>query len=204
MNITLYGQASRQADGQIHQQKIEVQADHPFCYYSSYKYFLTALSRTKNVRLESMHPGRVMPVELLVRVRRCIAFTDITGLHPTRDVSNELLNSLKILSTLCNLDHVSIWRSSVGTMFILNEPYGKLEHVSGCLAKYGFAYIELPTQVSPYCGGWADQVGAVPCSTSYFISNHDSNDELLGIQLRIQAEASSLPLWNDTVGVSYV
>lgn len=204
MKVTLYGRASRQPDGQIFQQMIEVAAMHPISHYLPYKYFLNGLLTTQAKHKVTVPSSRQMPVEHLVRVRRCIDFSDTSGLQAKLKISTETSNISSQLQRLCNLDHVSEWRSSAGTIFILNEPYVKLEHIDGELAKKSFSYIELPVSLSPYCGRWSDQTGAMPYSMSFLICKSDSNDELMTIGEKLIAAALKAPLWNDTVGVKNV
>jgi len=203
MKVTLYGQASRQPNGQIVHQMIEVEAMHPISHYLGYRYFyglLTTQSKSKGaVRYE-----RPMPVEHLVRVRRCIAFSDSSGLQAQSEISTETANITSQLRRLCNLDHVSEWRSKAGTLFILNEPYVELEQTTGELAKNSFSHIKLPVSLSPYCGGWSNQIGVKPASNSFLICKSDSNDELMTIGDKLIAAAVNTPLWNDTVGVKNV
>ena len=204
MKVTLYSQASRQPDEQIFHQMIEVAAMHPISHYLPYKYFLNGLLTTQPKHKVSVPSGRQMPVEHLVRVRRCVAFSDVSGLQAQSKRCTVSSNMIYQLGNLCNLDHVSEWRSSAGTLFILNEPYVMLEHLEGELAKNSFSYIELPVSLSPYCGGWSDQTGAMPYSMSFLICKSDSNEELMTIGEKLIAAAVTAPLWNDPVGVKNV
>ena len=203
MRVALYGQASRQPNGKIFHQMIEVEALHPISYYLGYKYFYGRVT-TQAERKGSVCSDRPMPVEHLVRVRRCIAFSDASRLQAQVKISTETTNITSQLRRLCNLDHVSEWRSKAGTLFILNEPYVKLEHTHGELEKNSFSHIKLPVSLSPYCGGWSDQIGAKPSSISYLICKSDSKDELMTIGDQLIAAAVKTPLWNDSVGVKNV
>lgn len=65
MRVALYGQASRQPDGKIFHQMIEVEALHPISYYLGYKYFYGRVT-TQAERKGSVCSDRPMPVEHLV------------------------------------------------------------------------------------------------------------------------------------------
>ena len=139
-----------------------------------------------------------------MRDRRAIAFTDASGLAPQKLVARRYDKFIDRVIAVVRCDHYSFWKSDRGTLFMLNEPYGDLDPTLSSLVTAGFAYIEIPEELSPYCGRWSPNPGVRPGTTSYLICAIDDRAELVGILSALKIAASVSPAWNDVDGVHHV
>jgi hypothetical protein len=67
----------------------------------------------------------------------------------------------------------------------------------------GFAYIEIPLNLSPYCGGGSVD-GNAPGTRSYLITDLANHNELVQIEKKLHRAALDTPRWNDTSAVIYI
>ena len=88
--------------------------------------------------------------------------------------------------------HVSYWFDGE-LAFVLGEPYGYLLPVKPIP---DIAYIKLPYEIAPYCGGWSDHADAKPGTTSFLFAPAEKSPELRGIELSLIIESWQAPRWN--------
>ena len=64
--------------------------------------------------------------------------------------------------------------------------------------------MEVPVDLSPYCGLWSPEPGAMPGTRSYLIGDASDAFELGGIIKKLQFAATLAPRWNDVQGIHHV
>ena len=189
---------------QTKQEKISITTNYKLNHYRSYFYLYDHCSTTPCELKPNPQNGSNNYHENLVRARRCTLFADASLLRPVCRQHTKTGDSMIIsLHNLCNLDHTTVWKSQLDTTLILTEPYTQLETHPNSLSAMGYSYIVIPTSISPYCGTWNPDIGALPQTKSYLICRSTKEDELFHIRQLIHAESRNLPLWNDTIGIQY-
>ena len=204
--ITLYSRQYKTPQGAFDQQKITFNAKNLVNHYKPYSYFGVHCSIDKKNMSYSWRECQGPYTEWLLRARRCVAFADTTELKPVKFNVKKHNHVWEEIRVACNLDHTTIWVSAVGTLFLLTEPYRDLEDEPNTLNSAGYCYIQVPLNLSPYCGGSGDPSlsTAISKTTSYLITSRANQTELSGINDKLRlAEQSALP-WNDMSGVRNV
>jgi len=200
--ITLYSRVYVTPQGHQAQQMITFSATQPTDYYRSYDYFGTHCSLAKEGFPWSWRKTYGSYAEWLLRARRCVLFADVTGLQPVKHSSDKTRQWESDIRKYCSVDHASIWTSSAGSVFLLNEPYCPLLQNPTDLMDKGFTYIEIPLNISPYCGGSLS--ANAPGTRSYLITNLANHNELVHIKKELHRAALFAPRWDDLSGVSDV
>ena len=181
---------------------IDTPALHPFSIYVGYIYCATFVS-DRPIRPLSAQKSKAHADAWLSVFRRTALFADTTGLKPIN--INKSSSGFKTLDTRVNqcihCDHVTYWRSPLGSNFILNEPYFIESDYQEKLLGAGLVSIVVPTNLSPYCGKWNPAVGATPGTTSYLICDKAHVLELMQIDSLLTAGLLNAPEWNDTAEV---
>jgi hypothetical protein len=179
---------------------LSTHANNFFAYYKYYQYFATYLSTKRESRIRLDFRKETCD-ELLARARRVILFTDKSKLQPVKHTKfcfGDLANRAR-KGMYC--DHMSFWKSSRGTPFILNEPYVVDVDYEVTLAAVGLVAIELPVNLSPYCGQWDPKPNALPGTRSFLICDGNNSDELRDIDRRLELE--TLLNWNSLKGINH-
>ena len=184
---------------------IDIPALQPFRSYGAYR-FCAALVSDKPIEIPPVKNSKASTDEWLSVFRRTVLFADTTGLKPINiDKSS---SEFKALDTLVErhiyCDHVTYWQSSLGSKFLLNEPYFIESDYQEKLIGAGLVLIVVPTNSSPYCGKWDPAVGATPGTTSYLICDKAHALELMQIDSLLKAGLLNAPEWNDTAEVHHV
>ena len=184
---------------------IDIPALQPFRSYGAYR-FCAALVSDKPIEIPPVKNSKASTDEWLSVFRRTVLFADTTGLKPINiDKSS---SGFKTLDTLVErhiyCDHVTYWQSSLGSKFLLNEPYFIESDYQEKLIGAGLVSIVAPTNLSPYCGRWNPAVGATPGTTSYLICDKAHVLELMQIDSLLKAGLLNAPEWNDTAEVHHV
>lgn len=126
------------------------------------------------------------------RQRRVKLFAESAGLLPSRyQDANPYYEHLR---HRIPWDHASLWESSIGTDFLLIEPYIELDAKK--LAALGYCCITIPINLAPYGGGWSDVKGALPRTTSYLICPLNRQGDLRAIRASLIAATLTVPAWN--------
>jgi hypothetical protein len=184
---------------------IDIPALQPFSIYVDYIYCAAFVSDSP-IPLFSAGNSKASADEWLSVFRRTVLFADTTGLKPINiDKSSsefEALHTLVERHIYC--DHVTYWQSSLGSKFLLNEPYFIESGYQAKLIGAGLVSIVVPTNSSPYCGRWNPAVGATPGTTSYLICDKAHVLELMQIDSFLKAGLLNAPQWNDTAEVRHV
>ena len=184
---------------------IDIPALQPFRSYGAYR-FCAALVSDKPIEIPPVKNSKASTDEWLSVFRRTVLFADTTGLKPINiDKSSsefEALDTLVERHIYC--DHVTYWQSSLGSKFLLNEPYFIESDYQEKLIGAGLVLIVVPTNSSPYCGKWDPAVGATPGTTGYLICDKAHALELMQIDSLLKAGLLNAPEWNDTAEVHHV
>lgn len=200
-NLVIYAPQFKAQSGTILQPCLKICADNRFSYYKPYTYFASHLSTKRPSR---MWPGfnEASCNEQLARTRRVIGFADTSGLQPVRFSKKHFKDLLDRTHKGMRCDHVTFWKSFWGTSFILNEPYRVNTDYINRLNAQGLVVIEIPVNISPYCGSWNVAAGSLPWSRSFLICDASDEQELLEIQRTLSAQISVA--WNSLQGISHV
>ncbi len=205
--ITLYSRRFRSVQGSVLQEMLVIHSNQTEKSYSPYNYFGVHCSSGQYKLPISRFDYDGSYTEWLLRARRCIHFADVSGLKPIVFDAKKHGSFLTAIRSSCNVDHPTVWVSSLGTLFLLNEPYTPLFDGRNTLGTAGFSYTEVPINMSPYCGGGrigSDCLGTDPGTRSYLITKAENHSELIAIQSKlVKAQDGAMP-WNDTTGVQNV
>lgn len=180
---------------------ISIETDRPWSQYAKYPYL--QVNCTRNRRRLHNTIGNASASWLCV-ARRAVQFADSSGLvaRKWKPSDRALMNRAK---TVVGFDHTSSWSFGYGERFLLTEPYdnwgpGKFF----ALQQIGISAIRLPTNLSPYCGGWDPTPGAMPWSNSYLLGDMAVSQSLKNVEPRLAGDAPNAPQWNDVSGIGYV
>lgn len=204
--ITLYSRKFKSAKDTLDQEMIIIESNHPASFYAPYNYFGVHCSAEKDRLPISRYDPDGPYTEWLLRARRCVAFSDISRLKPIKYAARKHEKLLTDIRSSCHVDHPTIWESPNGTLFLLNEPYKPLLDGGNALVEAGFTHIEVPVNLSPYCGGGQlglDLLEAQPGTRSYLLTKAENQEELASIQSKLIQAAKNAPDWNDMSGVFY-
>lgn len=194
---------------------LHVTADNNFKYYSAYPYFAACLSETASSTVEDGFKKSTAD-ELLARARRLILFVDFTCLKPVQFNEKLFRKLVDRVYSAGPFDHLSYWISSLGTKIIVTESYRFEHNFELKLGKQGLIAIPIPTDLSPYCGGWSSIAGVKPGTSSYLICDYKSLAELEGLEICLRNSVylhsrdnsrippSPIPAWNCVKGVQHV
>jgi hypothetical protein len=200
-NLVIYAPPYINQAGKVVKPRLSVVAENKFTYYKPYHYFASNLSTKQDLRL-----GRELSEstnnELLARARRVIFFADNSNLKPFKISPKSFSGLLDKARKGMRCDHISCWKSGWGTSFILNEPYVFDEDYTEQLDRLGLAVIELPIDVSPYCGSWNGVLGSKPGTRSFLICDARHSQELEAI-VDVLISKRTVP-WNSLRGISNV
>lgn len=205
--ITLFSRKFKSTNGTLDQEMITIKANHPASLYKPYNYFGVYCSPEKDGLTISRYDPDGPYTEWLLRARRCVAFADISGLKPIKYNARKHEEFVMAIRSSCNVDHPTVWESPNGTLFLLNEPYTPLLDGGNALVEAGFTYINVPINLSPYCGGGqlgTGSLGTQPGTRSYLITKSEHQAELASIQSKLTQAEKNAPAWNDISGVSNV
>jgi hypothetical protein len=205
-SLKIYGHPYRAADASIKQPTITVAAKHPFQHYHGYATLELHVSVTKRQSYwRSEFPQANPSVEWLLRFRRMVLFIDTCNLA-VQIISDtkKIEEILRALRHQCNLDHTTILIGPTGSVFILNEPYYRVDNEDEALKSLGLVSIEIPISLSPYCGKWDDKNGSQPGTRSFLITDEINAYELNQIALRLKVAAHKALAWNDTRKIIYL
>ena len=95
-----------------------------------------------------------------------------------------------------HLDHISIWTSQTGAVFIMNEPYYISRTEITALEQKGYGVQIVPEELAPYGGRFDDTPGAKSWTRSLLITQKKNLQELNSICLGLSVEALTAPDWN--------
>jgi hypothetical protein len=201
--ITLFARPHSAGHRSYVQEKITFAPQHSITHYNAYPYFGVHCSSNKHKLLASRPASQQPYTEWLLRARRCALFADVTGLQPVKRSGKKIHQWESNIRAGYSVDHASIWISSTGSVFLLNEPYQPLLKNPTDLKVAGFTHIEIPLNLSPYCGGGSLD-GIAPGTRSYLITSLANHNELVKIEKELHRAALVAPCWNDMSGVSDV
>ena len=213
-NFIIYAHPYKNINGKTAYPYLEVNAANVYKHYIPYPYFAINTSCLPFLELkeDSSEPSAN---ESLSRARRVVLFSDSTYLKPTNFNETQFRNLTERLYKAGSCEHESYWKSSLGTKFILNEPYQVHPDYMLKLAAQGLVAKVVPTDLSPYCGGWDPTQGARPRTTSYLICDYRDSAELENLFIHIRnriylpanscrsLEAELIPSWNCVKGVRH-
>jgi hypothetical protein len=182
---------------------LTARAKHPISHYMGYRHSCVHTSvhpqfcRTRPVMEFSQRNAK----EWLTRDRRAIFFTDASGMRPLRRPGAHRKLCLDVAQHV-DIDHETVWLSETGGVYLLSEPYDGYENYDRILTTHSYCVIEVPVNISPYCGGWKDTPGQLPSTRSFVITKSKNYEDLLLIAGRLSAAVETLPAWNDVSEVS--
>ena len=212
-NLTIYTPPYKNQSGKVMQALLRIHAENDFGYYKAYPYFSPRLSERKQLRLSDLQVDTCN--ELLARARRTITFSDVTKLRPVKFSKKHFGTLADRVHAAGSCDHLSYWESDWNTKFVLNEPYRVDPSYMNKLEAQGLVAIELPVDISPYCGRWDPNLGARPWTRSFLICDADDLDELESLFAqyyeRIQISFDGwpdenivlIPVWNSLGGINH-
>lgn len=200
-NLVIYATPYINQAGKVVQPRLRILAYNKFTYYKPYHYFASNISNKQIVKL-AREFSESTNNELLARARRVIFFADTSKLQPVKYSQKSFLSLVERARKGMRCDHLSYWESKWGVSFILNEPYVVEDNYKEELAKQGLAVIELPIDVSPYCGSWNDTAGTKPGTRSFLICDSLDTQELEAI-VNVLVSKRTVP-WNSLRGISNV
>lgn len=183
--FNLYAPPYQNQHGKIVQPQVQITAINCYKYYAPYSYFAPNLSEMPFIRaIENSKQSTAN--DLLARAYRVTLFADSTCFKPVQYNDKQFGNLKDRLYEAGSSEHVSFWKSSLGTKFILNEPYGLESDYLHKLGNQGLIATLIPTNLSPYCGGWNSTPGAEPKTTSYLICDCKNLAELRGLEIALR------------------
>jgi hypothetical protein len=132
--------------------------------------------------------------ELVCRTRRKALFFEVTGLKPSKAQTKATEKLIEVVRKHMQIDHMTVLKLN-GELFILNEPYHVDSDGVQALIAQGLSVIEVPTNLSPYCGKFSSEHGALPWTTSYLISAKPTMTSAY-IAERLELADRFAPAWN--------
>jgi hypothetical protein len=214
-NLSIYSKPYINSNGKKIFPCLKVGAANRFKYYTPYPYFASHISNKPIKRVENDFRESTAN-ELLARARRVITFSDESELEPVKYSRKHFGKLADRVHAAGSCDHLSYWRSFWNTKFILNEPYYIDPDYIMKLRAQGLVAIELPVDISPYCGCWDPNLGAKPWTRSFLICDLGDLDELKSLfaQYCEHIQISSIdeeliehieliPAWNSLEGINH-
>lgn len=212
--FTVFAHPYVSQQGKVIHPSLQITASNNFKYYKPYPYFALSLSE-KPITYKYDGSTELSANEDLVRAYRVTEFADATCFKPVKFTSR--FGSLFCRAVEARLaDNESFWISSLGTKFILSEINNKDQIYFSNLGEQGLIATIIPTNLSPFGGGWDQTPGAIPQTTSYLICDYKNLAELKGLEICLRNaiyKRSSynfytspvlVPAWNCTEGVNHV
>ncbi len=98
---------------------------------------------------------------------------------------------------LC-LDHCTFW-TLANMAVVMSEPYRGALSDQHCDELYA---VEVPENISPYCGGWNYKLGEKPWTKTFLITSILKRRQLDEVFKRLEAAAKKLPPWNYVEGAN--
>jgi len=197
------GRSYRCKDRRIATSRLLLTAKHPQSYYRPYAYFQVHTGPAASKLPCDVGMTAECMEEWLTRDRRTVNFTDASDLTPVKYRHRRHQVFWERVGVACHCDHQTLWTSPLGALFCLNEPYHGLDSQQTQLTAAGLAVIAVPTDLSPYCGGWGGAAGAMPGTKSYLIADAKDAAELKAVMSKLTAAAPTALRWNDTRGISH-
>jgi hypothetical protein len=213
--LVIYAPPYKNQAGKIIQPCLRINAANNFKYYTPYPYFDLQLSE-KPLTAVSHGSSESSANEHLVRAYRAIEFADSVCFKPVQFTHKRFGNLLDRVCAAGSCDHITYWISSLGTTFILNEPYSTDPNYFVNLGEQGLAARVIPIDLAPYCGGWDPTPDAKPKTTSYLICDYRKLAELKGLEICLRnaiykyssynfyTSPELVPAWNCIKGVQHV
>jgi hypothetical protein len=132
--------------------------------------------------------------EWICRARRTTLFLEVTGLKSFKSQSKAIEHLIELVRKHMQIDHMTVLKLN-GELFILNEPYHVDSDGVQALIAQGLSVIEVPTNLSPYCGKFSSEHGALPWTSSYLISAKPTMTSAY-IAERLELADRFAPAWN--------
>ncbi len=139
--------------------------------------------------------------ETKARARRLEAFLSASKLKEELNYPSDkhrMICEIARRNPSCFLDHCSFW-TLANMAVVMSEPYrGELSDQQ-CNDLYA---IEVPENISPYCGRWSCKPGEKPWTKTFLITSILKRRQLDEVSKRLEAAAKKYPPWNYIEGVS--
>jgi hypothetical protein len=200
-NFYLYSQPYL-ANGILVKPEILIQSNQPYEHYRNYYYGTVNVSKSAMPLAKRTAHDKSSAEEWLTRARRTVLFSDTTNLTPMKFNRAEYGGISDRSRNAIHCDHMSFWASRSGAKFILNEPYLDDPDYLRKLRAQGLAGVIIPTDLSPYCGGWNENLGSNPGTTTYLICDLADASELQCLFGKL--DLSAIPAWNCVKDINHV
>jgi hypothetical protein len=199
-NFTIYGQPYYEGR-QLINPNITINASRPYAFYKPYNYFEVHSSDKPMPLAKHAAYDKSSADEWLSRARRTVLFSNSTQLAPAKFNRVKYGNMIDRAYKAIHCDHVTCWVSPLGTRFILNEPYFDDPNYLLKLRERGLVGVVVPTDLSAYCGGWNENLGSKPGTTTYLICDISDARELA--QLLSTLGSATVAPWNCVKGINH-
>jgi len=191
---------------------IDLNAKKSFRFYINYQFSDGYISEKPFRNIKGYYHRRSTAEECLSRFRRTVLFSDSTALIPLPYLDLTFGDLHKRACHSKSLSHSSNWITNEGAKFLMTEPYNIDDYFFELLNEVDLVAINVPRDLSPYCGIWTNSPVDDPGSKSYLIADKKDIGELENIQIQLQLaligakdnKASLPPRWNCTKGILYV
>ena len=127
--------------------------------------------------------------ELAARERRKKLFPKHSGLKPY--YGKRKVHSLRERIPWEYRDHKTKWTDGY-SVFILCEPY-----ISIPPETFDLSFIEVPTDLAPYCGRYNPKPGTTPWTRAWLFGELYDGWKLEVIGARLQSAVGRVPRWNE-------
>ena len=97
-----------------------------------------------------------------------------------------------------HLDHCTFWWLA-NMAVLMSEPYSGELSDQHCDELYA---VEVPVNISPYCGSWSPKLGEKPWTKTFLITSILKRRQLDEVFKRLEAAAKKLPPWNYIEGAN--
>ena len=181
---------------------ITINAAQQYAFYKPYDYFAVHSSDKPMPLAKHVTHDKYSADEWLTRARRTVIFSIITNLAPNKFSKRKYGSLIDRAYKAIHCDHVTCWVSPLGTRFILNEPYFDDPNYLLKLRERGLVGVVVPTDLSPYCGGWNENLDSKPGTTTYLICDISDASELA--QLLSPLGSATIAPWNCVKGINHV
>ena len=200
-NFNLYGQPYL-VNGILVKPEMLIQSNQPYEHYRNYYYCTVNVSKSPMPLAKRVAHDKSSAEEWLNRARRTVLFSDTANLTPMKFNRAEYGGISDRSRKAIHCDHMSFWASRSGAKFILNEPYFYDHDYLRKLRAQGLAGLIVPTDLSPYCGGWNENLGSKPGTTTYLICDIADAGELECLFGKL--DLSAIPAWNRVKDINHV
>jgi prophage regulatory protein len=138
--------------------------------------------------------------ETKARARRLEAFVSASKLREVLNYSSVKHQTICEIARRKNprrcLDHCTFW-TLANMAVVMSEPYRGALSDQHCDELYA---VEVPVNISPYCGGWSCKLGEKPGTRTFLITSILKRRQLDEVFKRLEAAATKLPPWNFVEG----